>query len=440
MKQPFKQKNDHAPSFTEPSQDIPVVETADLLVAGAGPAGVMAAIAAARRGVRVRLIEAQGALGGIWTVGCLPHLIEANKGGLLDELLNRLQRAGAGERETVAERPYPVDYDVETFKIVLEKMAAEAGVAVRLYTRVSAVYRDQTGRLETLVTDSKSGREAWRAGLFIDCTGDGDLAAQAGCGFDIGEPETGRCQPMSMMALLAGAVRRDQLPFSLHGGKARKEWILTQLRRGGHDPSYSQPTLFIVRDGYLIMMANHQYGYREPDAQVLTDATIAGRSENLVIVNALRRLGGPWEHLELMTQSAFIGVRESRRIHGLYRVTQDDLACGARFDDAVCRVSFCVDIHALDPARNKGIDPAGIKVKPYDIPLRALIARDAPNLMMAGRCISGDFKAHSSYRVTGDAAALGEAAGIAAASALHQGLDPGKLPFAAVKDELVRLP
>ncbi len=98
----------------------------------------------------------------------------------------------------------------------------------------------------------------------------------------------------------------------------------------------------------------------------------------------------------------------SRRI-SLWRVTRDDLVRGARFDDAVCRVSFCVDIHALDPKQGKGIDASGVKVQPYDIPLRALIARDAPNLMMAGRCISGDFAAHASYRVTGVAAALGEA-------------------------------
>jgi hypothetical protein len=319
-------------------------------------------------------------------------------------------------------------------------MAAEAGVAVRLYTRVSAVYRDAAGRIDTVVTDSKSGREAWRATLFIDCTGDGDLAAQAGCGFDIGQPETGLCQPMSMMALLAGAGRADEPPFTIHEWGPNKNWILAEMRRGGGEPSYSRPTLFLVRNGYMLMMANHEYGYRRPDAQLLTDATIRGRAENLALVRALRSLGGQWAGLELLAQSAHIGVRESRRIHGDYRVTQDDLVRGARFPDAVCRVAFCVDIHALDPTRNKGIDPSGIAVKPYDIPVRALIARDAPNLLMAGRCISGDFVAHSSYRVTGDAAALGEAAGITAAAAVHLGLAPRDVPFAAIKDELAPLP
>ncbi len=211
-----------------------------------------------------------------------------------------------------------------------------------------------------------------------------------------------------------------------------KAWILAEMRRAGHEPSYAHPTLFLVREGYIVMMANHEYGYRGPDAQVLTDATSHGRAENLAIVRRLRALGGSWANLELMAQSAQIGVRESRRIHGLYRVTQDDLVSGARFDDAVCRVSFCVDIHALDPTRNKGIDPAGVKVKPYDIPLRALIARDAPNLMMAGRCISGDFSAHASYRVTGVAAVLGEAAGKVAATAVQRGVAPCDVSVAEV--------
>jgi flavin-dependent dehydrogenase len=175
-------------TFQEPARAVPVVDETDLLIAGGGPAGTLAAIAAARWGARVRLIESQGALGGIWTTGCLPHIIEAQKGGLLAELLDRLEMAGAGRRAPSLDGARSYDYDVETFKVVLEAMAAEAGVAVRLYTRVSAVYRDDTGRLDTVVTDSKSGREAWRATLFLDSTGDGDLAAQAGCGFEIGQP------------------------------------------------------------------------------------------------------------------------------------------------------------------------------------------------------------------------------------------------------------
>jgi hypothetical protein len=429
--------------FEEPSRTVPVAGECDILVAGGGPAGVMAAVAAARRGVRVRLIEAHGALGGIWTTGCLPHVMSSNNNGLFAELIDRLDTNGAGSCRAVHTPTdtaiYCYDYDVETFKVVLERMVAEAGVAVRLYTRVSAVYRDADGRIETVVTDSKSGREAWHAKLFVDCTGDGDLGAQSGCGFDIGQPGTGLCQPMSMIALLAGAGTPDQPPFSIRDRILNKEWLLGELRRGGHEPSYSKPTMFLVRDGCILMMANHEYGYRKPDAQVLTEATMNGRAENLKMVQALRSLGGQWGCLELMAQSAQIGVRESRRIHGLYTVTQEDLVRGARFEDAVCRLSFNVDVHALDPKKSKGVEARAVATQPYDVPLRALIARDAPNLMMAGRCISGDFIAHSSYRISGDAAVLGEAAGIAAAAAIRLGVDPSDVPFADVKSELAPL-
>ena len=106
-----------------------------------------------------------------------------------------------------------------------------------------------------------------------------------------------------------------------------------------------------------------------------------------------------------------IGIREGRRIKGRYTITSDDLITGAKFEDAVCRVNFNVDIHSLDGEWDKSWSDAGVKVKPYDIPLRSLIAKDVDGLMMAGRCISGDFFAHASYRVTGNAVAMGEAAG-----------------------------
>lgn len=197
-------------TFVEPAREVPLVETVDVLVAGAGPAGVMAAIAAARTGASVRLIEAHGALGGIWTTGLLPHIIEPQQPGLLHELIERLKRRDArGFGPGVSEK----DFDVETLKVVLEEMCIEAGVKPRCYTRVSAAYV-QNRQLDTLVTDSKSGREAWKANVFLDCTGDGDLGAQAGCRFDIGQPGTGLCQPMSVMALLTGYGKADEPPFN----------------------------------------------------------------------------------------------------------------------------------------------------------------------------------------------------------------------------------
>jgi hypothetical protein len=135
-------------------------------------------------------------------------------------------------------------------------------------------------------------------------------------------------------------------------------------------------------------------------------------------------MGGPWKNLHIVATAAQIGVREGRRIHGRYTVTADDLREGRKHEDAVCRVTFPIDVHSTDPTKDKGIVGAGFRAKPYDIPLRALIAKDVDGLMMAGRCISGDFIAHSSYRVTGNAVAMGEAAGKTAAEAAKS----GKLP------------
>jgi len=134
-----------------------------------------------------------------------------------------------------------------------------------------------------------------------------------------------------------------------------------------------------------------------------------------------------------------IGVRDGRRIRGRFVVTRDDLVTGARQDDAVVRATFPVDIHALTAEANKlkAYDDAGVKVQPYDIPYRALVARDVDGLLMAGRCISGDFIAHASYRVTGNAVAMGEAAGAAAAVAAKRKVAPHEIPWpdiAAVRD------
>jgi hypothetical protein len=152
------------------------------------------------------------------------------------------------------------------------------------------------------------------------------------------------------------------------------------------------------------------------------------------IVRALKSLGGVWKNLHLASTAEQIGIREGRRIHGLYTVSTEDVIGGARHADAVCRCHFSVDIHSTDPTQNKAIAKHHYKALPYDIPLRALIARDVKYLLMAGRCISGSFEAHASYRVTGNAVALGQGAGVAAAlSAQHQ-IPPQDLPWELIEE------
>lgn len=405
--------------LTEPARSTPVVDRADVVVCGGGPAGVAAAVAAARDGADVRLIESQGCLGGVWTAGLLTCILDKDgKPGFMAELLVELDRVD-GRRGDV--------FDPEAMKRLLERLCLDVGVRVRLHTRVVAAARDASGRLSAIVAESKSGREAFAADVFIDCTGDGDVAALAGCGFEFGEPGTGRGQPMSLLGLFTGLARADLPPFDIRDYRENTDWMRREIERGGFCPSYSRPSAWLIRDGLFCLMANHAYGVTGLDADQLTHATLQARAELHEIVRALHRADGRWATLRLVASAEQIGVREGRRVTGRYVVTRDDLIRGARHDDAVCRVTFPVDIHALDAASGKGLSDGGVKSRPYDIPYRALVAQDAEGLLLAGRCISGDFFAHASYRVTGNAVAMGEAAGRAAAMSVRQGVPPHRL-------------
>jgi hypothetical protein len=207
------------------------------------------------------------------------------------------------------------------------------------------------------------------------------------------------------------------------------------LQRAGVTPSYGKASLFPIQGNLVLLMANHEYGINATDAAQVTEATLRARGELHRIVRALRRLGGPWDGVQIVATPEQIGIRDGRRIKGRYFMTRDDLVAGTRQDDAVVRATFPVDIHALSAEDNRkaAYHDAGVKTRPYDIPLRALIARDVDGLMMAGRCISGDFIAHASYRVTGNAVAMGEAAGATAALAARTGRAPHDVPWLEVQ-------
>ncbi len=420
-------------SVREPARDIPIAEEADVVVCGAGPAGVAAALSAARAGAKTRLIEVNGCLGGVWTAGLLSNIIDyGNKTGIMREILDKLDERDA--------RIYNGKYDVETMKLLLEDMCSEADVRMRLHTRVAAAMKDDANRLAVVLTESKSGREAFAGKVFVDATGDGDLGALAGCGFDYGRPDKDEGQPMSFIVQLVGLDLEKVKPF-VSGLPGEKDWgaskgkLAKEIKRSsGFDPSYAHPTLFYLGRGIFTLMANHEYQVKGFDADQLTEATIRGRREVHRMIDGLRGLGDIWKDIAICVSPERIGVRESRRIHGLYEVTADDLVNGARFEDAVCRSTFCVDVHSTNPDKSKGLGNEGMRAKPYDIPYRSLIARDVDGLLLAGRCISGDFFAHASYRVTGDAVPMGEAAGAAAALAARTKRLPQEVPWGEIQE------
>lgn len=433
--------------FQEAARELSLNRDADVIVCGAGPAGVTAAITAARAGAKVQLFEAHGALGGVWTNSLLGYLIDFDKPGFNQELVRKLRERDAicGEvkytpNQAIAAPVQGLGYHPEEMKLLLEEMAVLAGVKVQYHTRVLAAHCEGR-RLTTIITESKSGRQAWRAPVFIDTTGDGDLGALAGCEFEIGVEKACPCQPLSMNVLLL-VKDAEALSGLIHGAKSTSSteaWkagkaLLAEIKRAGVSPSYGSPILLPVRGNLISAMFNHEYGINATDAAAVSEATIRARREMNQIVRALRQLGGVWEGIQIVATPEQIGIRDGRRIIGRYIVRKEDLITGAVHKDSVVKSHGAVDVHSLKVEdKEKGYDHLNIQTQPYDIPLRALIARDVDGLMMAGRCISGDFIAHSSYRVTGNAVPMGEAAGATAAVAAKNKTPPHDVPWSEVQ-------
>ena len=416
--------------YFEPERLVGLNVKYDVVVCGGGPAGIGAALGAARMGMKTIILEAGGCLGGTWTRGQLSWIFDFKKKGICPEIISRLDarhaRHGGNDKDFV--------YEPEAMKIILEDLIAEAGVDVRYFTTCCAAYKDGA-KMSVLVSESKSGREAWAAKIFIDCTGDGDVCARAGAEFDIGTDGDRIVQPCSFNAIVSvedveklgdriTAYKKD----SLAGHVESTQLNLRDLRAAGIEPSYNMPTLFHLGGNILLMMFNHEYGVHCDSADEITRATIRARREVFKMADALSKSNSPWRNMRIIATSEHIGIREGRRVCGLYEVTTADLLSGARHSDAVTRATFGVDLHAHTEEINRSKTITHLDgFKPYDIPLRALVCRDVDCLMMAGRCISGDRIAHGSYRVTGNAVDMGYSAGCAAAKFISEGKTPHSL-------------
>lgn len=399
---------------TEPARRIPTAGKFEVIVAGGGPAGYAAALRSAREGCQTLLIERQECLGGIWTSGLMPWILDfANKTGIMKELCEELKKRGGYRIGDITLTAPP-----EEIRVLLEEQCVKAGVTIRYGTMVTSSITDNRN-IQAVITESKSGREAWDAEIYIDATGDGDLAALSGCRFDYGNSE-GLAQPATLCAMIGG-VDPEQVKDFLANSPGGKQRLLDALLQAGVHPTYEHPSIFHYGCGIMGLMSHHAYGVCGFDANSRTRAILSGRAELHRQVQALRTLPG-WEKLVLIGTAAQLGIREARRIQGRKQITIRDLNQQDFPEDTICIPRFGIDIHAPDPEKCRSVLPGSPRVRPegYGIPYGSLISADMDNLLMAGRCISGDFSMHASYRVSGNAVALGEAAGCGAARAVRR--------------------
>lgn len=388
-----------------------MVEKCDCLVIGGGVAGVMAAIAASRNGVNVTLLERGGCLGGMWTSGLIGLTLDGyQKCPLLDEFFRLVKSETDKNVATI----------FETQKYVLENMCKKENIRILYHSQVFEV-KTNNKIIEKVKYISKSGVNELIPKVVIDSTGDGDIADMIGCDFDYGRPEDGKTQPMSMIALLTGIDAKVAENYISYRDKpfwdARNN-LKELLDKAGIEVSLGSASIVPLTNDVYILSVNQEYGKSGCNADELTCATINARAEIHEFVNKLK-IAYPeyFKNMSIVATPEAIGVRESRRIKCKYTVTLDDMIEGKHHQDAICTVRYWPDIHSPEKDA-KGFSDGGLKIQPYDIPFRALLPLGTENFMVAGRSIGGDFYAHSSYRVMGNMAAVGDAAGKVAAKAI----------------------
>ena len=434
--------------MTTEMNNLPLAASCGVLVCGGGTAGVIAAIAAASAGVDVLVVEAQGQLGGTqsagWVTPMMPNkiLTENLTHGINDAVLRR-----AAEYD-----PPPTDksgdllwFNPVTLALVLDDLLAEAGARVLYHTVISdAIVED--GRLTGIVIENKAGRQRIDARVTIDCTGDADVAFRAGVPCVSGDPDDGQNQPMSLRFALAGVDQEraaqflaDELGmncyarpplFEIGTGEAKNTPLgplICEAVGAGvlaeDDLGYLQFFSMLGRPGELAFNCPRLAGLSATDPWDLSRAQTIGRQKIRRISKFFKTWVRGFEGSYIGTIAPMVGIRESRRIVGDYTLTEEDYLTEARFPDAVARNSYPIDIHSTKAKGGlvmKHLPPGHY----HEIPYRCLLPVGIDNLLVAGRCLSATFAAQAAVRIQQNCRALGEAAGLAAALCLEQGVPP----------------
>jgi len=435
-------------TISEPARDIPIVHEAEVCILGGSCTGVFAAIRAARLGARVALVERSNCFGGVATLSlvCAWHSLWDTEGkrqiisGLTQEVMERLERRGALQVFARDNPSFGCTFNPEELKLVLDEMVlAEPNIRSFLHTDFAAPLAEGR-RVEAVCVENKSGRSAIRASMFIDATGDGDLAARLGASCY----RANEIQPATTCAVFSGW---DTL--NLVGEASYQALIQRHAAEIGFPEGYAWGCPVPGSENYMLA-ATRVYGVDPSDADQLTRAVFDGRRQLRSIMDILRR-ASPGNRLSLTALPARIGLRESRHVHCAYQLTGADVLSGRCFEDGIANGSYRVDIHhqhkpgitlryldGREEYHRPGFPKETARWRPesqtnpsfYQIPFRAMLPGTHGNVIVAGRMIDADPIAHAAIRVMVNMNQVGEAAGVGAFLALKTGDDAAAVsPF-----------
>lgn len=427
----------------------------DVIVAGGGPAGVAAAIAAARTGADTLLVEPNGYFGGTVTAGALPAfcpytdqqkpVIRGIGLEILDKLRDITWRDPLYEsrgRHKPRMDWFPID--TEALKLLFDRLVVESGCQPLFYTRVIGC-KTENGAVKSVTLLTPGGTAEVSAHAFIDCTGDGHLSAMAGCEVEIGDRD-GSVQSGTLCFKIANIDFDRYVAYAEETGEGGNMFIACNKAIADGcfvDGETKVSGVAFVAPGVAAFNFGHVYDIDPLDAAAMTRAEMEARAKLGSLMRFLRSYVPGMENAQLVCSGPQLGVRESRRVMGNYVLTREDFMRRADFDDAIAYYCYPIDIHSSHntPEENKAFAETYYNRRyqageVYAIPLRALQPAGMKNLMTAGRIISCDRYMLGSVRVVPACFATGQAAGTACAMAAKQGIDPVKVDAQALRERL----
>ncbi len=407
----------------------------DVIVAGGGPGGLGAAVMAARNGAKVILIERYGILGGMSSVGEVhPFMANHVNGESLDrpvyqDWIQAMAKYNVAEDIDAKSMWNYIDKNISS--LAMEDLCLEAGVKILYHHSVADVIMNGS-KIDSLVLFSKSGFTAVKAKMFIDCTGDADVAAKAGCDFEFGGP-SGYCQPMTLCFKLSNVkFDKDQRATRAELTKFYEE----AKARGEIDCPRENVLLFNWLEKDVVHFNTTRVIKKSAiDGDELSEAEIDAHRQVKEYLRFLRKYAPGFEKAKIFSMGSHIGVRESRRVKGHGWLTRDDFVNQSKFPDSIAKVNYPIDIHSTSGAGTEIVHLQNSEW--YEIPYGCIVPNKVDNLLIGGRPISVDHAIHSSMRVMPPACSVGQAAGVAAAMAIKEKLTPAELDGVAVHDALV---